>query len=224
MRSASRAAIGTTRPHWRTHACGAVCFTTSSKASPICGSRCTCRCPSTKSGMRPKASQKLCIWLVISATSASCLKRRRIAWTNVAASGRKAPSLSGVKLLLKGRNGAVSARCRPIATRGPAEFSTSSAIASERRKLGAATSTEVALRRPRTTRSRIAVLTAFEMPKSSAHSQMRRWGTAPAPKPSRLSANTGHPLMRHRPRRALRRAPRGNIASRSDRSWDCRGR
>ena len=79
-------------------------------------------------------------------------------------SGRNAPSLSGSKPALSGRNGAVSVRCSPIATRGAAELSTLSAIASERCRLGATTITEVALRRPRTIRSRIAVLTEGEMP------------------------------------------------------------
>jgi hypothetical protein len=78
----------------------------------------------------------------------------------------------GLKLLLRGRNGAVRPRCSPIATRGVTELSVLSESASERERLGATTSTDVAFRRPRTTRSRMAMLTEFEMPKSSAHSQI----------------------------------------------------
>ena len=100
----------------------------------------------------------------ISDTSASCRKRCSNAWPSVAASGRKAPARSGRKPLVTGRNGAVSVRWSPIATRGAAALSVSSEIASERCRLGATTITEVALMRPRTTRSRMAVLTEVEMP------------------------------------------------------------
>ena len=178
--SANLAASGITRPHCRTHASGTVCLMTVSNALPICGSRCTCWWPSTKSGARPKVSRKLCIWQLISATNVSCSKRRIAACRAVAVSGRKAPSRAGLKLLLRGRNGAVSPRCNPIATCGVTELSVLSEIASEREKLGATTSTEVAFSRPRTTRSRMAMLTEFEMPKSSAHSQMRRRPAVPA--------------------------------------------
>src|SRR6478735_7442380 len=114
------------------------------------------------------------------------------AWRTTAASGRKAPSLTGPKPLLRGRNGAVSPRCNPIATRGATELSTLSELASERQKLGAATSTDVALRRPRTTRSRMAILTELEMPKSSAHSQMRRRPVVSAAVTSTLSVRSAH--------------------------------
>ena len=83
---------------------------------------------------RPKVSRKLCIWQVISATSVSWSKRRMAACRAVAVSGRKAPSCTGLKLLLRGRNGAVSPRCNPIATRGVTELSVLSEIASEREK------------------------------------------------------------------------------------------
>ena len=61
-----------------------------------------------------------------------------------------------------GRNGAVRVKCRPIAAR-PAAAS-ASASASAFAKLGAPTITEVALRRPRAMRSRMARFTAGEMP------------------------------------------------------------
>ena len=72
--------------------------------------------------------------------------------------------LTGLNFELSGRNGAVNVKCSPIATRRAAELSAPSAIASEREKVGAATSADVALRRPRVTRSRMAVLTPGESP------------------------------------------------------------
>ncbi len=78
--------------------------------------------------------------------------------------GRNAPSRTGWKLPLSGRNGAVSVTCSPTATRGETALRTLSGIAAERWKLGAATITEVALIRPLTTRSRIAASTAGDMP------------------------------------------------------------
>jgi hypothetical protein len=74
-------------------------------------------------------------------------------------SGRKAPSASGAKPFVNGRNGAVSVTCNPIATFRPPALRIVSEIASDRLKLGASTMTEVALTRPRSTRSRIAALT-----------------------------------------------------------------
>ncbi len=78
--------------------------------------------------------------------------------------GRNAPRRAGAKPGVSGRNGAVSVRCRPIATRVAAPSRVASDRASARVKLGATTITEVALSRPRATRSRIAALTAGDMP------------------------------------------------------------
>ena len=63
-----------------------------------------------------------------------------------------------------GRNGAVSVTCSPTAARESPVLSRSSETASGRWKLGATTITDVALRRRRRIRSRIAPLTAGEMP------------------------------------------------------------
>ncbi len=117
-----------------------------------------------KSGTRPKASRKAAIWAVISDLSATGSRRCITARANVAASDRNLPSRVGVKVPLSGKYGAVSVRWSPIATRRATELSASSANASKRPKLGAATITEVALMRPRTTRSRMATSTAGEMP------------------------------------------------------------
>ncbi len=73
-------------------------------------------------------------------------------------------SAFAAKPLLSGRNGVVKVKCRPIATRRLPALRMPNASASERVKLGAATMAEVALMRPRRTRSRIAALTAGEMP------------------------------------------------------------
>src|SRR6516164_7990210 len=56
-----------------------------------------------KSGARPKLSMKDSSWRVISAASTSGSSWRMRARPAIAASGRKAPSRSGLKLLLSGR-------------------------------------------------------------------------------------------------------------------------
>ena len=84
--------------------------------------------------------------------------------TIISASETNVPSRVGRKPGLIGLNRPVSVTCRPIATRRAPALSIFSEPASERSKLGAATMTEVALSRPCTTRSRIALLTAGEMP------------------------------------------------------------
>ena len=74
----------------------------------------------------------------------------------------RAVGRSGAKPEVSGLNGPVSVTCRPMAAR--VDAASRSALASSREKLGAAVITEVALSRPREIRSRIAALTAGEMP------------------------------------------------------------
>jgi hypothetical protein len=78
------------------------------------------------------------------------------------ASGKKAPRRTGAKPSVCGGNGAVSVRCRPIAAWLAAASLSAAACAGE--KVGAITMTEVALMRRRAIRSRIAPLTAGEIP------------------------------------------------------------
>ncbi len=61
--------------------------------------------------------------------------------------------------MVKGRNGAVSVACRPIAQRGLAAATRFSAATSSRPIAAPTTITEVAFSRPRPIRSRIARLT-----------------------------------------------------------------
>jgi hypothetical protein len=89
---------------------------------------------------------------------------RSVPRISIRSSAWNSPSRTGKKPTLRGLNGAVSVTCNPIATRRAPALSMASEAASERPKLGAATITEVALMRPRTTRSRIALLTEAEMP------------------------------------------------------------
>ena len=117
-----------------------------------------------KSGARPNSATKALSWVAISIASRSRSSRRSVPRTSISSSGRNAPSRIGRKPTLIGWNGAVSVTCSPIATRRAPALSMASDAASERSKLGATTITEVALRRPRITRSRIALLTEAEMP------------------------------------------------------------
>jgi len=82
----------------------------------------------------------------------------------ISASETNVPSRVGRYPRLIGLNRPVRVTCRPIATRRAPALSIFRELASERSKLGAATMTEVALSRPCTTRLRIALLTAGEMP------------------------------------------------------------
>ena len=61
-------------------------------------------------------------------------------------------------------NGAVSVTCSPIAMPGTLALIAASDVVSSRVKAGATTMTEVALRRPRSSRSRIAAFTPCESP------------------------------------------------------------
>jgi hypothetical protein len=76
-------------------------------------------------------------------------------------SGRNAPLRRGAKSV-SGRNGAVSVRCSPIAARAPA--ASRKLDASREEKLGVTTMADVALMSRRATSSRIAALTAGDMP------------------------------------------------------------
>ena len=78
--------------------------------------------------------------------------------------GRKLLPHNGLKLAVSGRNGPVKVRCNPIARRRPAALRLESKLASDRDQLGATTITEVALSRPPSKSSRMAALTAGEMP------------------------------------------------------------
>ena len=74
------------------------------------------------------------------------------------------PPSTGRKCIVSGLNGAVSVTCRPMAQRGLPAAAASSATTSSRPIEGPTTITEVALRRPRSIRSRIARLTPGLMP------------------------------------------------------------
>ena len=98
-----------------------------------------------------------------------CLQRRRL---EAAHDGTAEHRVERQKRAPAGRREALGERpvrrrereVEPDRDARAAALSMRSAAASERPKLGAATMTEVALRRPRTMRSRMAVLTEGEMP------------------------------------------------------------
>ena len=115
-----------------------------------------------KSGAPAECGWKAANWRAISISRSSGLSQCASARPAMAASGRKAPSRVGAKPALIGRNGAVNVTCSPIAA--PCDAAAASAAASPGEKLGASTMTEVALMRRRTMRSRIAPLTAGDMP------------------------------------------------------------
>ena len=71
---------------------------------------------------------------------------------------------SGRKCMVRGRNGADSVTCNPIAQRGLVFAAAWSASTSPRSIAGPTIITEVALRRPRSIRSRMARLTPGLMP------------------------------------------------------------
>jgi len=79
-------------------------------------------------------------------------------------SGRKTLPHNGLKLAVRGRKEPVKVRCSPTARRWPAPLRPDSKLACDRDQLGATTITEVALSRPRCKSSRMAALTAGEMP------------------------------------------------------------
>ena len=82
----------------------------------------------------------------------------------MAGNGRNRPPSSGRKYSVSGRNGAVSVACSPIAQRGLLAATSCNAATSARPIEGPTTITEVALRRPREIRSRMARLTPSASP------------------------------------------------------------
>jgi hypothetical protein len=82
----------------------------------------------------------------------------------MSASGRKTLPHNGLKLAVRGRNRPVKVKCSPTALRWFAALRFESKLASDGDQLGATTITEVALSRPRCKSSRMAALTAGEMP------------------------------------------------------------
>ena len=161
----SRFASGCRRPPWRTQAPGAASFTARRKASRTCGNSCTCWWPSTKSGARPNSSLK-----AASCASKFVLDHPRIEPPQQARSQqrRKRQEHAAVERPEMHRQRTERRRQRRVQADGAAR------ARSPRRSCSAATSsrpiaaptiiTDVALRRPRAIRSRMARLTPSASP------------------------------------------------------------
>jgi hypothetical protein len=117
-----------------------------------------------KSGARPNAVTKALSWVAISMAMRSRDSSRKVPRISISDNGRNDPRRVGRKPGLSGVNGAVKVTCRPMAKRREPALSIFSDAVSAGWKDGATTITEVALMRPFTRRSRIALSTASEMP------------------------------------------------------------
>ena len=129
----------------------------------ICGSRCTCWCPSMNAGPCPNSSGKflhLARNLICQPIAIEAATMRAV----LSPPAEESALVHRPEIPAHWPERVLSAYVEPDGTRGAAELRASSAAASGRWQLAAATSAEVALRRPRTTRSRMAMLIAGDMP------------------------------------------------------------